>query len=147
MCIIIDANRLGDFLANPPRADVQPIHDWLRHGGKIVYSTGGKFATDIGGTVKRKLAEHVRGGRADQIPYTEISAAVSELQDKIKSDDPHVLALARHSRVRVLYTHDQDLIDDFKDKRFIDRPRGAIYKSARNADLLSPSLCRRVGYS
>lgn len=143
MCIIIDANRLGDFLAEPRKSDVLPIHDWLRDGGKIIYSTGGKFATEIGGKAKRRFEEYVRRGSADQVPYPEISAAVNELRSKVKSDDPHVIALARHRQVRVLYTHDQDLIDDFKDKRFIDRPRGTVYKGAGNADLLTSSLCRR----
>ena len=58
-----------------------------------------------------------------------------------RSDDPHVLALARVSGVRLLYRADKDLIADFKDKRFIDNPRGRVYSSAANASLLARSVC------
>jgi hypothetical protein len=44
----------------------------------------------------------------------------------------------------VLYTHDRDLMHDFKDKAIIDRPRGAIYSGAANSALLTASLCRRT---
>ena len=63
------------------------------------------------------------------------------LQGQIRSDDPHVLALARATGVRLLYTGDADLIADFKDKAFLDRPRGKIYSGAANANLLTKSVC------
>ena len=48
--MIVDATRLGDFLANPVHEDVAPIRNWLdRQGGRIVYSTGGKFAQEVRG--------------------------------------------------------------------------------------------------
>lgn len=44
MCIIVDTNRLDVFLSSQDSEDVKPIYDWLNNkGGKIVYSTGGKF--------------------------------------------------------------------------------------------------------
>ena len=43
--------------------------------------------------------------------------------------------------MRLLYTADKDLIADFKDKRFIDNPRGRVYSSAANASLLARSVC------
>lgn len=42
-----------------------------------------------------------------------------------KSDDEHVLAIARLSRAHVLVTKDTDLMDDFRTKQLID-PRGRI---------------------
>ena len=59
----------------------------------------------------------------------------------LRSDDPHVLALARYKHVRLLYTGDQDLVADFKNKQFVDRPRGKVYASAANADLLTRAAC------
>ena len=45
MCIIVDTNKLGTFLADPPDDDSKPILNWLNRGaGRIVYSTEGKFA-------------------------------------------------------------------------------------------------------
>ena len=39
------------------------------------------------------------------------------------------------------YTGDRDLIEDFKDKQFIDRPRGKVYTRAANAELLAATAC------
>ena len=49
--------------------------------------------------------------------------------------------LARKTGVRLLYTGDRDLIEDFKDKQFIDRPRGKVYTRAENARLLAATAC------
>ena len=36
-----------------------------------------------------------------------------------------------------------NLIADFKDKQFIDHPRGKVYSSAANAGLLTRTACAR----
>lgn len=136
MCLIVDANRLGDFLVEPPKDDVQPIRRWLASGGKIVYATGGKFADEIGARARARLAELDRSGRAIYVPDADFEPMVEQLEGRVRSDDPHVLALARSSGARVLYAHDQALIDDFTDKDIISRPRGRVYVGASNSDLL-----------
>ena len=73
MCIIVDANRLGDFLADPAKPDT-----------------------------------------------------------------------ARATGVRLLYTNDPNLVVDFTNKKFIDRPRGKVYSRAANANLLTRAACSRV---
>ena len=144
MCIIVDTNKLGTFLADPPDDDSRPIHKWLdRRAGSIVYSTGGRFAQEIQGRVRTRLADYVRDGRAKLIPASRFADDERDLKARadLRSDDPHVLALARAARVRLLYTADRDLISDFTDKRFIDGPRGRVYSGARNASLLTRSVC------
>ena len=47
MCIIVDANRLGAFLADPAGDDAAPLRAWVDRGGRIVYSTGGAFGRDL----------------------------------------------------------------------------------------------------
>ena len=143
MCIIVDANRLGAFLADPATADAAPIRNWLDRGGRIVYSTGGAFAKEIGRPTRDKLLTYVRAGKATLIPreqFADDERALSENTD-LRSDDPHVLALARWTRVRLLYTGDANLIADFKNKTLIDRPRGKVYSTAANADLLTKAAC------
>ena len=150
MCIIVDTNRLGAFLADPPDDDSRPIHKWLDRGaGSIVYSTGGKFAEEIQGRVKAKLANYVRAGRAKLIPGSLFADDERNLKARadLRSDDPHVLALARAAGVRLLYTGDNNLISDFKNKRFIDCPRGKVYSGANNAGLLTRSVCASPGPS
>ena len=98
MCIIVDTNKLGTFLADPPDDDSRPIRRWLDRGaGSIVYSTGGRFAQEIRGRVKARLADYVRAGRAKLIPGSLFASDERNLNARadLRSDDPHVLALAR----------------------------------------------------
>ncbi len=145
MCMIIDANRLGVFLSDQMAEDAKPIHGWLNKGwGNLVYSTGGAFADEICGRSRKKLAGYAQAGRATVIPAGEFEEDEQQLRDNeaVRSDDPHVLALARLSGARVLYTGDHALTQDFKDKQLIDKPRGKVYSSAKNANLLTQSTCK-----
>ena len=149
MCIIVDANKLGQFLADPPNDDSAPIHDWLnrrRGSGILVYSTDGRFKEEIGGKARIKLADYARSGKAKLIPAERFAADEQALRadGNLRSNDAHVLALARASGARLLYTGDGDLMDDFKDRRFIDRPRGKVYSRAANAKLLTNSACAQL---
>ena len=144
MCIIVDANRLGNFLAEPADKDAAPIREWLnRKGGSILYSTGGEFAQELGKKAKTKLQNYSRAGKAKLFPASKFEQDLRDLQAQggLRSNDPHILALARASGARLLYTRDRDLITDFKDRRFIDKPRGKIYSGAANANLLTRLVC------
>ena len=143
MCIIVDANRLGAFLADPPGADAAPLRAWVNRGGRIVYSTGGAFAREVGRRTRDRLLTYVRAGRAKLIPADRFADDERRLRadPDLRSDDPHVLALAREAKVRLLHTGDADLTADFKNRKFIDRPRGKVYSSAANARLLATTRC------
>ena len=143
MCIIVDANRLGAFLADSPGEDAAPLRDWLDRGGRIVYSTGGAFAKEVGRRTRDRLLTYVRAGRATLVPAERFSADERSLRadPDLRSDDPHVLALARATGVRLLHTGDADLMADFKNKKFLDRPRGKVYSTAANAGLLDTTRC------
>ena len=146
MCIIVDANKLGGFLAELPQEEAAPIRRWLdrRTGaGILVYSTGGKFADELGYNAKRKLADYSRAGKARFVPENRFAKDEAELKasGELRSDDPHVLALARASGARLLYTGDNKLIADFGNRRIIQKPRGKVYSGAANADLLTNRVC------
>lgn len=146
MCIIVDANQLGVFLGESPGEDAVPIHQWLRRRvgpGTLVYSTGGKFACEVRGKAKSKLESYSRAGIARLVPASRFAEDEAELRvnDIVRSDDPHVLALARASGARLLYTGDDDLIADFKNSRLIQNPRGRVYSGAANANLLTNDIC------
>ena len=152
MCIIVDADKLGKVLAEPPDQDAAPIHDWLNRrlsSGVVVYSTGGRFAKEVVGGSRTKLADYARSGKAHLIPPEQFATDEQVLQadDKLRSNDAQVLALARASGTRVPYTGDRDLMDDFKNGHFINRPRGKIHSSAENASLLTSSVCARLRLS
>lgn len=142
MCIIIDANKLGQFLSQPPDADSAPIHNWLENkGGKIVYSTAGRFRAEIGRKARERLRVYFQAGMAVEVDEERFGEDQRQLAAIIRSDDPHVLAMARATNTRILYTADQDLISDFKNKELIDQPRGKIYTNAANSKLLTKSAC------
>ena len=141
MCIVIDANQLGAFLNNADDADAMPIRRWLNKGfGRIVYSTGGSFADEVGRGYKQRLEAYVRAGQAKLVPAARFADDEKALLPHTRSDDPHVLALARCEGVRLLYMKDNRLIADFKDKEFV-RPRGKVYSGFRNANLLTKTAC------
>ena len=148
MCMIVDASKLADFLADPIRMDSEPIHNWLERGmGVLVYSTGGQYGVELNRTpkLKVKLADYARSGRARVIRPERFAAderALTRRSDR-RSNDAHVLALARESGARLLYTGDDALMADFKDKNFINGPRGKIYSSAANRRLLTREVCAK----
>ena len=144
MCIIIDRNKHGQFLREQPTEDMQPVFDWIsKRGGKLVYSTGGIFTKEFFGKARTRMEDYRQAGKAKLIPYQEVEEKLNNLdRDLLKSDDPHIIALALASGVRVLYTEDADLIEDFTNYRIMGAGnRGKIYSSARNKDLLNRDTC------
>ena len=112
----------------------------------LIYSTEGKFKAEIRQQkAKDKLLEYSRAGSAKHIPHAQLVKEEHALKGQValRSDDIHILALARSTGARLLYTGDNNLILDFKDGKFIDQPRGKIYSGKRNADILNKSGCRK----
>jgi len=50
-----------------------------------------------------------------------------------RSNDEHVLALARLGGARLLYSRDEALREDFKDVRLLANPRGKLYPETKGA--------------
>jgi hypothetical protein len=137
VCLIIDANR-ASLVFGQPHDDYRPILDWLERGGMIVF--GAKLARELDrvDAARRYLRALVQAGRAHQASGTTVDAeeAAMAAVGAIRSDDPHVLALARATGTRLLCSNDERLIADFKDKKWIDRPRGKVYRTKAHARLL-----------
>ena len=147
MCIIIDADRMDRFFAAPLLEEVEPIHKWIgEKDGIIAYSIYGKLRDELTGIKKAKFQEMYRNGRAILIDSEKIRLEQQRLAGigNCKSNDVHILALANVSGARVLYTGDDALMDDFRNREIINNPRGKIYSSARNKNLLRANLCKRT---
>ena len=144
MCIIVDADRIVDFFSKPNDADAAPIHKWLnRKLGVLIYSTGSKFADELQHKTQRLLLEYVNAGYAKPISASDFQEDEHRLQKSsaVKSNDCHVLALAKFANVRILYTGDKDLKKDFKNKRLISN--GKLYTGKQNEkELLNYWRCR-----
>ena len=118
MCIIVDVNRMSAFLAGPPEEDAAPVRRWIDTGQEAVWCIPPE------GSLRRKSAV-TRGTDCSATPRlagpSSSRRSVSlttrtPWRGQIRSDDPHVLALARATGVRLLYTGDADLIADFKEQ-------------------------------
>lgn len=139
MCLIVDADAASEMFARPPKADAIPAIKWVLCGdGRVVY--GGQLARELSkvGQARRTLVRLKQAGRAIEIEADRVhDQTICLIQsDVCASNDPHVIALAQLSHVRVLFSHDTKLHTDFKNKRLIDKPRGEIYQTAQHARLL-----------
>ena len=154
MCAIVDTNVVSEvFGANLPPAG-EKFFDWLNKGsGRLV--VGGKLLEEL----KKSSADFRHWGKEAQlagrmkiVDKSEVDARTEQIQNEgtIRSDDPHVIALAQVSRARLLYSNDGNLQQDFKDKSLINDPRGKVYSTSgggsfqRSHDRLlkDKNLCR-----
>jgi predicted nucleic acid-binding protein len=139
MCLIIDAN-LAATVFGPSDARFAPLLRWLEGKGCLVF--GGKLTEELArvGSARRYLVELYRAGRARKIEPADLRAEEARIEaiGGLRSNDTHVLALARASGARTLCSHDKNLHLDFKNRQLIDHPPGAIYQKAtkRNRHLL-----------
>jgi predicted nucleic acid-binding protein len=150
VCLIVDANLASTVFASPPHPDFTPVLDWLdKQDGRIVF--GGRLAIELERLEKarRYLRTLLQAGRAwrlsdEFIDEEEVVVADSGL---CRSNDSHVIALARVSGARTLCTHDGDLQTDFKNPQLVSNPRGSIYKYNRPSHiklLRHTSSCGRL---
>lgn len=126
MCIatIIDANGFGSFLNDVNSA----LRSWIsRRDGFLVYSIEGDYAKEI--QKSRRMMDVITAYRRNNavklISSEEIKAADMTLPDNIiRSNDRHVLALAKASNALVLFSDDQDLQDDFRNSKLLPKIGG-----------------------
>ena len=106
-----------------------------------MYSTGAAFAREVG--ERDKLLAYWRAGKASVIPADHFADDEQALRNRasLHSDDPHVPALARATGVRLLYTGDRKLMDDFKNKELIDRPRARSTRARPTPTSLPRAAC------
>lgn len=141
MCVIVDANVAALVFSPEPTEDYAPLRRWLdepRKDGRLVF--GGKLSREFEklGGARRYLRSLTQAGRALFFPDDRLDREQEQLARSglLRSDDPHVLALARISGARTLCTNDEQLSEDFRDADLIAKPRGKVYKRAEHAHLL-----------
>lgn len=141
MCLIVDANVAAQVLLGPADADLQPVREAL-FGKKphAVMVHGGHLTEEYLriGELRRRLIEMDRSGRARVLPPVEVARETARLVESgvCLSNDQHVLAVAVVGLVRLLCSRDSALGRDFKNSAIINKPRGKVYKTARNKALL-----------
>ncbi|NPV22381.1 PIN domain-containing protein [Bradyrhizobium aeschynomenes] len=139
MCLVIDANVASDF--NAPSEDAKPVLQRIQKGNlRIVAGPSLKrelFRTKIRGLYQQWLL----AGKVVEFNDTQLAAAAADINgDLLASNDIHVLALARASGSRLLFSRDEPLHSDFKNRKIIN-PKGKIYTSAKQYRLLDEIKC------
>jgi hypothetical protein len=151
VCVIIDTNLAFRIFTSEPEDDFRPVFDWLHapdKDGRLVF--GGKLAGELANrtTSLGYLRALVQAGRAYLIPDRSVQAEEREVTCSAlcKSNDSHVIALARVSGARTLCSHDRALQQDFRNPKLISKPRGHVYQNpTHRAFLCHVSSCRRYG--
>ena len=138
MCAIVDANVAYEVFGDNRTPAGEHFYDWLmrRNGGTFV--AGGKLLRELNrnSNFRAVFGERLRAGRAKRVPDDEIASALDELPNElVESDDHHVLALANASGARLLFTNDNPLQDDFRNRRIVGGTRGRIYTTGRNSNV------------
>jgi len=139
MCAILDANAAHEvFGSNAGQATEagRGFFQWLKDG---------KGNLGVGGKLKQELDQGVPGFRmwagqailAGQLVNVDDHRVNDQTKDvkkhgDLKSDDPHVIALAQVSGARLLFSNDEKLHEDFGNPEVINHPRGKIYSTSEN---------------
>ena len=141
MCIIVD-NDVGPTFFKSQQGELYfPALEWIRKkGGKLVmgaqlweeYQDRRRAETRRANVVR----ELERAGQAFFYSKAMTQAEEVKVTSKCKSDDPHIIALARVSGARVLCTKDKKLKDDFKNLALVNSPGGHIYETAADSEHL-----------
>ncbi len=141
MCAIIDANVMYEVFGNEHHEAGLQFRRWIYSGrGRLV--VGGRLTTELSrASVKFRhwiSAAQFQGmisRKSDDI----VNQRELDLTDegRCQSDDPHIIALAQVSGVRLLYFNDKALQQDFKNKDLINSPRGKIYTTNEGREKFS----------
>ena len=139
MCVILDVNSIGKF-KDPADEDMEPVWNWLdRRNGKIAYASTKKFEEEWekGGGIQLRM-ELQRRDKLKEIPAQDVQEKAEELEGKIESDDPHIIALAIIANVKVLVSNDRTLHEDFKNRNLVG---GRVYQTKSHSRLLRKDTC------
>lgn len=152
MCAIVDTNVVHEVFGRQPTDAGEGFFRWLNSGkGKLVL--GGKLKEELMGKKPKKgekLKEEVNGvsefrvwaaqnnlsGKLINADDNRVDQETEKVRSsgKLKSDDPHIIALAQVSGARLLFSNDIKLHKDFKNRNFIDEPPGKVYSTVKNKD-------------
>lgn len=140
MCLIVDANCAVETLSAQPSAAFAPVlAAILKNSGSLVMG-GSKLRGEYKalGSVFRFFAALERAGKAQIVPDETVDAIEHQLRESgvLRSDDPHIIALAQVSGARLLCSRDQNLHKDFLSAALISKPRGNVYQTAEHDKLL-----------
>ncbi|MGC8475475.1 MAG: hypothetical protein ACP5NP_03895 [Acetobacteraceae bacterium] len=142
MCIIVAANAAGDLASRT--VDGLPVLRWLLKSKRSGLVVGGRLQRELAdGGLRETLRVLDQAGRLRRIGNDHIQTIEDGLRSSREcvSNDHHVLALVIASSCYLVFTKDQKLHQDLKNRRIVGR-RAQIYQTAQHALLLKKCDCR-----
>ena len=136
MCAILDSDVTNLVGTSSRLGAAQGFYNWLRdRKGSLVYSDKFLkeeiFVKSISKDAKNMIHQFEQSGIATRIDSTMVERERQDLQASIEhihaTEDIEILALARASGARLLFTNDRELQSDFKNTHLIRKPNGKIY--------------------
>ena len=131
MCAIVDADVAHEVFGETPTPAGDEFFKWVKEGrGHLV--VGGKLLEELeyaSPGFRLWARQLLLSSRMTILDEGQVKQRTSKIDrdDKHKSTDPHILAVAQLSGARLLFTNDKPLEQDFRNKSLIDQPRGSVY--------------------
>ena len=138
MCAILDANVVHEVFGKDGPPAGKAFFDRIS-SGRLRLVVGGKLLEELEKNMRCRV--WIQQARLAGVVHTVNNQAIDTDCDTLRttgscrSDDLHVIALARLSRARFLYSNDLSLHQDFKNRQLIDNPRGRIYSTHTGGQL------------
>ena len=140
MCIVVDANACHKLKSD--HEDGSRVLSWLLKGrGRLVVSNSllREIPVQSFGSLLVTLEQAGRLFRADDA-LCDTQAEQLRNSGKLKSNDAHIVSLVLNSPCDVVFTHDQPLHTDLKNREIV--PGGcSIYQLASHQHLLGECRC------
>lgn len=141
MCIIVDANTVGDL--NRPTEHGAPVLKWLTNGrGGLV--VGGEVMRELGQSPKmlNLMGELDRAGQLHRVRPAKVKAVSlkHKLKDVCRSNDSDVIAVALATGCRLIFSRDKDLHKDAQNREIMN-PIASIYQTKDHTHLLTDCKC------
>ena len=136
MCAIVDANVVGELWEYGSSEAGKGFRRWVdESNGRLIM--GGKLRRELNSTRAAKwILELKRKGRLISFDDGEVDQLAKTLESYTskdllycRSNDHHIIALAKISGARLLYSNDKDLQKDFKNADLINKPRGVVFST------------------
>lgn len=140
MCIIVDANVANEFAARS--ADAVPVLKKVVDGNLRMVCDHDLKEEWLRTRLGRLYQQLQLAGKIVEYTHeqTKIEIAIVKKMP-LKSDDPHVIALARVSGARILFSRDIRLHEDFKNLAFVPDVKGKVYQFCKHRRLLEEGKC------
>ena len=133
MCAILDNDVCAEVFGDKLTAAGEGFLDWLSSDGRLVSGGNNKRELNDNRAFRDWWRQATLAGRVTSIDDSRIDRQLARIEASgaCRPNDAHIIALARASGARLLYSNDKALHRDFKNPDLISEPQGKIYSTTK----------------